>query len=148
MPRQLHLGCYSTVCVLVANGAGGERAFQNWRGRESMTFLSCRSCTGYVLVTLALFLLYPTACSVVYPQMPYVMDLHLFLSRPVQFNADDRLHYTIATMAPTDVHCGCFPRRVLDAELESMRTILASDELQALHKSATNAFKLYVKVRH
>ena len=79
--------------------------------------------------------------------MPYVMDLHLFLSRPIQFNPDDSVSYTMVTMSPNDVHCGAFPRRVLDSELESMRLILASEELQALHKSATNAFKMYSKVR-
>ena len=79
--------------------------------------------------------------------MPYVMDLHLFLSRPVLFNPEDALSYTIATMSPSDVHCGTFPRRVLDAELESMRTIIASEEMQGLFKSTQNAFKLYSKVR-
>jgi hypothetical protein len=29
-------------------------------------------------------------------QMPYVMDLHLFLSRPVQFNVGDTIRYTMA----------------------------------------------------
>jgi hypothetical protein len=49
-------------------------------------------------------------------QMPYVMDLHLFLSRPVLFNTE-HITYTASSMTPGDVHCGTFPRRVLDAEV-------------------------------
>ena len=79
--------------------------------------------------------------------MPYVMDLHLFLSRPILFNVGDSTSLTMTTMTPNDVYCGSFPRRVIDAEVESMRTILASEEIQGLYKSACNAFKMYAKVR-
>lgn len=47
--------------------------------------------------------------------MPYVLDLHLFLSRSVQF--DDTVSYDLMSMDSSDAHCGIIPRKLLDAEV-------------------------------
>jgi hypothetical protein len=100
--------------------------------------------------------------------MPYVMDLHLFLSRGVCFDATKS--YTLESMLSSDAHCGTLPRRLLDIEvaakrvtamhlyfasvcrhclfqMSSLRAFHDSTEIESQAQAAANSYKMYNKVR-
>ncbi|KAK0601628.1 hypothetical protein LWI29_025925 [Acer saccharum] len=94
---------------------------------------------------------------VTYDDMPYVLDLHLFLSKPiwpapteekVLQDMDGVLSNIDDTVANGETVYGCFPQTVLDLVSERIQeTIDSSGELIALQKACTNAFHLYSKIK-
>lgn len=89
------------------------------------------------------------ALSLVEPEeKPYMMDLHLFLGRPVTCAELDHPGYTLPDMGTEDVHTGCFLQQILDEENDSLRVLQNSKEsIQALVKVADNAMKQYRRTR-
>nr|CAB3237194.1 ATP-dependent RNA helicase DDX54 [Phallusia mammillata] len=83
-----------------------------------------------------------TAYSIVCPdELPYVIDLHLFLGRPLSFvnpnenyQAWDSLYGSVAQV-------------VIDEERSTLASIAKNSELQALQKVSENAYKQYYKSR-
>jgi len=94
-----------------------------------------RSGTAYSLVT--------------QDELSFVVDLHLFLGRPlIGYNTDPTLSYTLATMSPDDVAIGRFPQSTLDTEMERFDTAVSNSmELRSLVKVLGNAHALYAKTR-
>ncbi len=103
-------------------------------------------------------------------EMPYLIDLHLFLSRPLapapvrslkeaaaavnelNSNGDGSGGASGSGMNTTRLGdssiFGSFPQSVLDDEVEHLREVLASSpDLSSQFQSAQNAMKLYVKTR-
>ncbi|KAK9865158.1 hypothetical protein WJX84_010261 [Apatococcus fuscideae] len=84
-------------------------------------------------------------------EMPYLLDLHLYLSRPLQPAPVQPIHQAAATAAsmPNDVSMfGTIPQVALDGIAERIRQQLIEDAtLAGLSKSATNAFRLYKRTR-
>ncbi|KAK3198901.1 hypothetical protein Dsin_022316 [Dipteronia sinensis] len=99
-----------------------------------------------------------TAFSFVTPDdMPYVLDLHLFLSKPiwpapteekVLQDMDGVMSKIDDAVANGETVYGRFPQTVLDLVSDRIReTIDSSGELIALQKACTNAFRLYSKTK-
>ncbi|KAK0599125.1 hypothetical protein LWI29_002619 [Acer saccharum] len=89
--------------------------------------------------------------------MPYVLDLNLFLSKPIWAAPTEEkvLQYMDGVMSKIDdtvangeTVCGGFPQTVLDLVSNCIQeTIDSSGELIALQKACTNAFRLYSKTK-
>ncbi|KAK0604219.1 hypothetical protein LWI29_013272 [Acer saccharum] len=89
--------------------------------------------------------------------MPYVLDLHLFLSKPiwpapteqkVLQDMDGVMSKIDDAVANGETVYGRFPQTVLDLVSDRIReTIDSSGELIALQKACTNAFRLYSKTK-
>lgn len=87
--------------------------------------------------------------------MPYLLDLHLFLSRPLKpapteeevFNDMERAYSKIdEAIANGETIYGRFPQPTLDLTSERLRGVIeASAELVSLQKVSSNAFRLYSK---
>ncbi|GMH00892.1 hypothetical protein Nepgr_002731 [Nepenthes gracilis] len=92
-----------------------------------------------------------------YEDMPYLLDLHLFLSKPIRAapSEEEVLQDIDGVMARIDEAIsngetvyGRFPQTVLDIVSDRVREIIdSSTELNALQKTCTNAFRLYTKTK-
>ncbi|KAL4439981.1 hypothetical protein ABPG75_002982 [Micractinium tetrahymenae] len=85
-------------------------------------------------------------------ELPFLLDLHLFLSRPLRLAAVQGIREAAAeadTLAPDSGSLyGTFPQAALDDVLVRVRSALAaSHDLEGQLKSAENAFRLYLKTR-
>jgi len=70
-------------------------------------------------------------------EIPYVLDLMLFLGRKLYTPEEENIEEKALTI-------GSFPRPILENTFEAISLIMSSSlELQALHKSTVNAYKLY-----
>uniref|UniRef100_A0A6B2KYI9 RNA helicase n=1 Tax=Arcella intermedia TaxID=1963864 RepID=A0A6B2KYI9_9EUKA len=70
-------------------------------------------------------------------ELPYVLDLMLFLGRKLYTPEEENIEEKALTI-------GSFPRPILETTFEAISLNMASNlELQALHKSTVNAYKLY-----
>lgn len=89
--------------------------------------------------------------------MPYVLDLHLFLSKPIKAapteeeifqdmnGAMSKIDQALANGATV---YGRFPQKVIDLISDRVReTIDSSAELSSMVKTCTNAFRLYSKTK-
>ncbi|KAJ4841689.1 putative DEAD-box ATP-dependent RNA helicase 29 [Turnera subulata] len=99
-----------------------------------------------------------TAFSFVTPEdMPYLLDLHLFLSKPIRAaptedevfqDLDGVMNRIEQAIANGETVYGCFPQSVLDLVSDKVREIIdSSAELTALQKTCKNAFRLYMKTK-
>ncbi|KAL5736527.1 hypothetical protein ACOSQ2_031315 [Xanthoceras sorbifolium] len=89
--------------------------------------------------------------------MPYVLDLHLFLSKPIRAapteeevlqDMDGVMSKIDQAVANGETIYGRFPQTALDLVSDRIReTIDSSAELNALQKACTNAFRLYSKTK-
>ncbi|XP_048129642.1 putative DEAD-box ATP-dependent RNA helicase 29 [Rhodamnia argentea] len=89
--------------------------------------------------------------------MAYLLDLHLFLSKPIRpaptedevLKDMDGVMYKIdQAIANGETVYGRFPQTVVDLASDRVREIIdASAELSALLKTCTNAFRLYSKTK-
>ncbi|CAK7346865.1 unnamed protein product [Dovyalis caffra] len=89
--------------------------------------------------------------------MPYVLDLHLFLSKPIRAapteeevlqDLDGVMDKIDQVVANGETVYGRFPQTVLDLVSDRVREIIdSSAELTALQKACTNAFLLYTKTK-
>lgn len=95
-------------------------------------------------------------------EMPYMVDLHLFLGRRLSTGAGDDKEsttstttYTLNEMTPDHVHYGCVPEAILNREVENVRRIMESEltgsnqaeSLRNLTKVCVNAMKQYRRTR-
>lgn len=99
-----------------------------------------------------------TAYSLMTPDdMPYVLDLHLFLSKgiraaPTEEEVLKDKEVVIAkidqAVARGETVYGRFPQTVLDLVSDRVREIIySSADISALQRTCTNAFRLYLKTR-
>ncbi|XP_028791051.1 putative DEAD-box ATP-dependent RNA helicase 29 [Neltuma alba] len=89
--------------------------------------------------------------------MPYLLDLHLFLSKPIRAAPTEEevlqdmqgaFSKIDQAIAKGETVYGRFPQKVLDLVSDRVReTIDASAELISLQKSCQNAFRLYSKTK-
>ncbi|XP_054819629.1 putative DEAD-box ATP-dependent RNA helicase 29 isoform X1 [Prosopis cineraria] len=89
--------------------------------------------------------------------MPYLLDLHLFLSRPIRAAPTEEevlqdIHGAFSkidqAIAKGETVYGRFPQKVLDLVSDRVQeTIDASAELTSLQKTCQNAFRLYSKTK-
>ncbi|XP_015582528.1 putative DEAD-box ATP-dependent RNA helicase 29 isoform X2 [Ricinus communis] len=89
--------------------------------------------------------------------MPYLLDLHLFLSKPIRAAPTeeevvkdmDRVMMKInEAVANGETIYGRFPQTVLDLVSDRVREVIdSSAELTSLQKTCTNAFRLYTKTK-
>ncbi|KAJ6997997.1 hypothetical protein NC653_014271 [Populus alba x Populus x berolinensis] len=89
--------------------------------------------------------------------MPYLLDLHLFLSKPVKAapteeevlqDIDGVMNKIEQAFANGETVYGRFPQTVLDLVSDRVREIIdSSAELTSLQKACTNAFRLYTKTK-
>ena len=94
-------------------------------------------------------------------EMPYLVDLHLFLGRQLstgtsaEKESDIDYTYTLEEMTPEMVHYGSVPESILMGEVENVRRIVDSEltgsneaqSLRALSKVCNNAMKQYRRTR-
>ena len=98
-------------------------------------------------------------CLVEPDEMPYMMDLHLFLGRrPTnsdQIEDENSKIYTLNEMTPDMVHYGSLPESIATAEVENVTRIMNSElsgsleaeSLRALTKVCKNAMMQYRRTR-
>ncbi|KAG9440335.1 hypothetical protein H6P81_020500 [Aristolochia fimbriata] len=89
--------------------------------------------------------------------MPYLLDLHLFLSKPVKpapreeeilQDMSSVLSKLEGCMANGETVYGRFPQNILDLVLDRLREVIGgSSDLISLQKSCANAFRMYSKTR-
>ncbi|WCJ41235.1 DEAD-box ATP-dependent RNA helicase 29 [Euphorbia peplus] len=89
--------------------------------------------------------------------MPYLLDLHLFLSKPIKAapteeevlqDMDGVMKKIDKALANGETVYGRFPQTVLDLVSDRVREIIdSSAELVALQKTCVNAFRLYAKTK-
>ncbi|KAK1300933.1 putative DEAD-box ATP-dependent RNA helicase 29 [Acorus calamus] len=89
--------------------------------------------------------------------MPYLLDLHLFLSKPIRpapseeevlQDREGTSSKIDQTLARGETIYGRFPQTVLDLVSDRVREIInESVELVSLQKTCTNAFRLYSKTK-
>ncbi|KAF5196803.1 Dead-box atp-dependent rna helicase [Thalictrum thalictroides] len=89
--------------------------------------------------------------------MPYVLDLHLFLSKPIRpapteeevlKNRDGVFAELDDIIANGETVYGRFPQIIIDRVSDSVREIIdGSTELLTLQKTCANAFRLYSKTK-
>ncbi|KAE9459068.1 hypothetical protein C3L33_09019, partial [Rhododendron williamsianum] len=89
--------------------------------------------------------------------LPYLLDLNLFLSKPVRTapTEEEVLQDMDAVMSEVDLAIlngetvyGRFPQTVIDLVSDRVREIIdSSAELNSLQKACTNAFRLYSKTK-
>ncbi|RDD43326.1 ATP-dependent RNA helicase DDX54 [Trichoplax sp. H2] len=76
-------------------------------------------------------------------ELPYLIDLHLFLGRPLRFAGD-----TTAANDPENGITGAIPQEIIDREEDFLQTLqIFSSDLPSLSKVALNAYKNYLKCR-
>ncbi|KAJ7518014.1 hypothetical protein O6H91_21G050900 [Diphasiastrum complanatum] len=90
-------------------------------------------------------------------EVPYMLDLHLFLSKPVfpaptedevAENGERILETLENAISRGETVYGRFPQSIIDIVMDRLReSVHASTELMALEKSCSNAFRLYAKTR-
>lgn len=90
-------------------------------------------------------------------EMPYMVDLHVFLGRPLRCAGvvANTENYALTQMSPEDVHYGAVPEAILVREVDNVRRIMdcelaASNQashLRALTKVCNNAMKQYRRTR-
>ncbi|PRW33125.1 DEAD-box ATP-dependent RNA helicase 29 isoform X1 isoform B [Chlorella sorokiniana] len=84
-------------------------------------------------------------------ELPFLIDLHLFLSRPLKPAPVQGIREAAAAaeeLSPETSLYGTFPQVALDDALERVRQVLASSHDLALQRnSVENAFRLYCKTR-
>jgi ATP-dependent RNA helicase DDX54/DBP10 len=92
-------------------------------------------------------------------EMPYMMDLHLFLGRrPAcsdEISDNEMKEYTLNEMTPEMVHYGSLPESIATAEVENVQRImnaelsgsLEAESLRALTRVCNNAMKQYRRTR-
>lgn len=83
-----------------------------------------------------------TAYSLVAPdEAPYLLDLHLFLGKPLQFPSDN------STSADSGL-CGKVPQALIDEELEMLRMLHhESSDLKNMQRVCSNAMIQYLRSR-
>ncbi|GAB4833094.1 Putative DEAD-box ATP-dependent RNA helicase 29 [Ancistrocladus abbreviatus] len=89
--------------------------------------------------------------------MPYLLDLHLFLSKPIRAapteeqvlqDMDGMMAIIDEAIANGETVYGRFPQTVLDLVSDKVREMIdSSAELTALQKTCTNAFRLYTNTK-
>ncbi|XP_050254525.1 putative DEAD-box ATP-dependent RNA helicase 29 isoform X1 [Quercus robur] len=89
--------------------------------------------------------------------MPYLLDLHLFLSKPVRpapseeevlRDMDGVISKIDQAVANGETIYGRFPQTVIDLVSDRVREIIdSSADLYAMQKTCTNAFRLYSKTK-
>ncbi|OMO57173.1 hypothetical protein COLO4_35483 [Corchorus olitorius] len=89
--------------------------------------------------------------------MPYLLDLHLFLSRPIRAaptedevlqDMDGVMNKIDQAIANGETVYGRFPQNIIDLVSDRVREIIdSSAELSNLQKTCTNAFRLYMKTK-
>nr|XP_023924020.1 putative DEAD-box ATP-dependent RNA helicase 29 isoform X1 [Quercus suber] len=89
--------------------------------------------------------------------MPYLLDLHLFLSKPVRpapseeevlRDMDGVMSKIDQAVANEETIYGRFPQTVIDLVSDRVREIIdSSADLYAMQKTCTNAFRLYSKTK-
>ncbi|XP_068656787.1 putative DEAD-box ATP-dependent RNA helicase 29 isoform X2 [Aristolochia californica] len=89
--------------------------------------------------------------------MPYLLDLHLFLSKPVRpaprenevlQDMNTVLSKLELSMENGETIYGRFPQNILDLVLDRLREVIdGSSDLISLQKSCANAFRMYSKTR-
>lgn len=94
---------------------------------------------------------------VTFEDMPYLLDLHLFLSKPIRAapteeevlqDMDRVMNKIDQAIANGETVYGRFPQTVLDLVSDRVREIIdSSAELSSLQKTCTNAFRLYAKTK-
>lgn len=88
-------------------------------------------------------------------ELPYMIDLHLFLGRKPSTGSSESEQYALADMTPDMVHYGSVPETIITEEVENVQRILNSElsgsqqaeALRALTKVCNNAMKQYRKTR-
>ncbi|KAL3680282.1 hypothetical protein R1sor_023238 [Riccia sorocarpa] len=89
-------------------------------------------------------------------EIPFLLDLHLFLSRPIktapseeEFEANrEKAQRSLDEANARGTVYGRFPQAVLDLNMDRLREVINnSTELVALQKACANAFRLYAKTR-
>ncbi|EFJ35983.1 hypothetical protein SELMODRAFT_438217 [Selaginella moellendorffii] len=89
-------------------------------------------------------------------ELPYLLDLHLFLSKPVRpapteediVSSPGLLSETEEAVSRGETVYGRFPQLVLDTTMERVReSIDQSTDILALQKACSNAYRLYSKTR-
>ncbi|XP_059630585.1 putative DEAD-box ATP-dependent RNA helicase 29 isoform X2 [Cornus florida] len=99
-----------------------------------------------------------SAFSFVTPEdMPYLLDLHLFLSKPIRAapteeevlqDIDGVMSKIDQAIANGETVYGRFPQTVIDLVSDRVREIIdSSTDLTFLQKTCTNAFRLYSKTK-
>lgn len=89
--------------------------------------------------------------------IPYLLDLHLFLSKPIRAapseeevlqDLDGVMSKVDQAIANGETIYGRFPQTVLDLVADRVREIIdSSSELSTLQRTCTNAFRLYSKTK-
>lgn len=89
--------------------------------------------------------------------MPYLLDLHLFLSKPIRpapseaevlQDMDGVMNKTDRAIANGETVYGRLPQAIIDLVSDRVREIIdSSAELTSLQKTCTNAFRLYSKTK-
>ncbi|XVF37061.1 hypothetical protein REPUB_Repub19eG0113300 [Reevesia pubescens] len=89
--------------------------------------------------------------------MPYLLDLHLFLSRPIRAapteeevlqDMDGVMNKIDQAIANAETVYGRFPQNIIDLVSDRVREMIdSSAELNNLQKTCTNAFRLYSKTK-
>ncbi|KFK42107.1 hypothetical protein AALP_AA2G211900 [Arabis alpina] len=99
-----------------------------------------------------------SAYSFVTPQdMPFLLDLHLFLSKPIRpaptedevlKNMEEVMNRTSQAIESGVTVYGRFPQNTIDLIFNKIREMIdTSAELEALEKTSTRAFRLYTKTK-
>ncbi|XWS23637.1 hypothetical protein CRYUN_Cryun28dG0032000 [Craigia yunnanensis] len=89
--------------------------------------------------------------------MPYLLDLHLFLSKPIRAapteeevlrDMDGVMNKIDQAIANGETVYGRFPQKIIDLVSDRVREMIdSSAELMNLQKTCTNAFRLYSKTK-
>ncbi|KAG4157636.1 hypothetical protein ERO13_D02G075100v2 [Gossypium hirsutum] len=89
--------------------------------------------------------------------MPYLLDLHLFLSRPIRAapteeevfqDMDGAMNKIDQAIANGESVYGRFPQNIIDLISDRVRDMIdSSAELNTLQRTCTNAFRLYSKTK-
>lgn len=87
--------------------------------------------------------------------MPYMVDLHLFLGRPLASAANVSGEYTLSDMTPNMVHYGSIPESIMSEESENVHRLMNAKEsggfdaelLWSQRRVCANAMKQYRKTR-
>lgn len=93
------------------------------------------------------------AISLVAPdELPYMFDIFLFVGRDVETTYYTESHGSVgpssnAHKIESSFVYGSFPKRVLDEEVEFVKSALDDLDIEKAYQSARNAQKLYVKTR-
>ena len=86
---------------------------------------------------------------VVPDELPYMVDLFLYLGRRIEDCWDfQEKQYTLTSMSTDDVHFGTFNRPILDAETEHVREVISRhNHISSMIKVCKNALGQYSRTR-